>query len=91
MPIVPVKLIADNREVITYAMLDSCSTGTFILDDVRKQLQVEGTDTNVLVNTMNGSKVHQTKVVTGLIVTDLNGNNQVNLPRTFLSRHYSSF
>ena len=44
---------------------------------------MEGTDTNVLVNTMNGSKVHQTKVVTGLIVTDLNGNNQVNLPRTF--------
>ena len=83
MPIVPVKLIANEREVITYAMLDSCSTGTFILEDVRRELQIEGTDTNVLVNTMNGSQVHQTKVVTGLIVTDIDGNNRVTLPRTF--------
>ncbi|CAB4009732.1 Hypothetical predicted protein [Paramuricea clavata] len=83
MPFVPVKLIANEREVTTYAMLDSCSTGTFILEDVRRELQIEGTDTNVLVNTMYGSQVHQTKVVTGLTVTHIDGNNRVNLPRTF--------
>ncbi|CAB3989972.1 Hypothetical predicted protein [Paramuricea clavata] len=83
MPIVPVKLIANEREVTTYAMLDSCSTGTFILEDVRRELQIEGTDTNVLVNTMNGSQVHQPKVVTGLTVTDIDGNNRGTLPRTF--------
>ena len=30
LPIVPVKIKAKNKEIITYAMLDSCSTGTFI-------------------------------------------------------------
>ena len=101
MPIVPVKLRANDKEITTYAMLDNCSTGTFILEDVRRELEAEkteanglislislGTETNVIVNTMNGSKVHQTTVVTGLVVMDLSGNDKVNLPRTF---HETSF
>ena len=54
MPIVPVKLRANDKEITTYAKLDNCSTGTFILEDVRRELEVEGTETNVIVNTMNG-------------------------------------
>ena len=81
MPIVPVKLRVNDKEITTYAMLDNCSTGTFILEDVCRELEAEGTETNV--NTMNGSKVHQTTVVTGLVVMDLSGNNNVNLSRTF--------
>ena len=33
-PIVPVRLKAAGTEVLTYAMLDSCSTATFVLEDV---------------------------------------------------------
>ena len=33
LPIVPVRLKTEDKEIITYAMLDSCSTGTFITED----------------------------------------------------------
>ena len=56
MPIVPVKLRANDKEITTYAMLDNCSTGTFILEDVHRELEAEGTERIVIVNTMSGSK-----------------------------------
>ena len=53
MPIVPVKLVANDSEIIKYAMLDSCCTGTFVLEDVLRELQEDGT--GVILSTMNGS------------------------------------
>ena len=64
-------------------MLDNCSTGTFIRDDVREELEVVGTETNLVIKTINGSEFHNTTVLTDLVVTDLDGNNSVKLPRTF--------
>ena len=79
----PVKLKVEGRGVITYAMLDNCSTGTFIRDDVREELEVVGMETNLVIKTINGSEFHNTTVLTDLVVTDLDGNNSVKLPRTF--------
>jgi hypothetical protein len=64
-------------------MLDSCSTGTFISEDAVKRLEVNGTDTKVMIRTMNGPKWHDTKVVNGLVVSDLDGANSITLPRVF--------
>ncbi|CAB4008562.1 Hypothetical predicted protein [Paramuricea clavata] len=83
MPIVPVRLRSNDKEIITYAMLDSCSTGTFISEDAVKRLEVNGTDTKVMIRTMNGPKMHDTKVVNGLIVSDLDGANSITLPKVF--------
>ena len=64
-------------------MFDSCSTGTFITEDAIKQLEAKGTDIKVLMQTMNGPRLHDFKVLIGLVVSDLNGDNSIELPKTF--------
>lgn len=43
-----------------------------------------------MVNTMSGSKIHQTTVVTGLVVTDMSGGNWIELPRSFAKWNHLS-
>ncbi|KAK3717695.1 hypothetical protein QZH41_001099 [Actinostola sp. cb2023] len=81
--IVPVKLQYMDHHIKTYAMLDSCSTGTFITDNIRKQLKAEGNNTKILVGTVNGRALHDTKVITGLKVSDLDDKQVIELPRTY--------
>ena len=85
-PIVPVKLTIADRAIVTYAMLDNCSSGTFISEDVAVSLGAKGTSTKVLVKTVNGAKVHDARVINGLVVTDLKGNSPLKLPKTFTTK-----
>ena len=89
-PIVPVRLKAAGNEVLTYAMLDSCSTATFVLEDVAACLDVKGADTKLMVRTVNGTKLHDAKVLNGLTVTDLNGENAITLPKTYTKEDISA-
>ena len=82
MPIVPMCLKAKGKEIVIYAMLDFCSTGSFITEDIFKQLEVSGTATRVKIRTMNCPRTHYTKAVNGLVISDLNGAND-NLFRKF--------
>ncbi|XP_068676501.1 uncharacterized protein [Montipora foliosa] len=82
-PVVPVKLKAGESEVFTYAMLDSCSTGTFIHENVVTTLGVEGADTKLVVKTVNGPVLLDTKVLSGLIVSDINGGNLIQLGKAY--------
>ena len=70
MPIVPVILKSSYAEIITYAMLDNCSTRTSVLEDLLENLKIDGVESNVLVKTMNVQQLHDVKVVKGLMVTD---------------------
>ena len=90
LPIVPVRLKAAGKEVLTYAMLDSCSTGTFLLEDIAASLDAKGTDTKLMVKTVNGTQLHDTKALNGLIVTDLNDENRIDLPKTFTKEDISA-
>ena len=89
-PIVPVRLKTAGTEVLTYAMLDSCSTGTFVLEDVAACLGVKGADTKLIVRTVNGTKFHDAKVLNSLTVTDLNGENAITLPKTYTKEDISA-
>jgi hypothetical protein len=51
LPIVPVIQRSSEAELITYAMLDNCSTGTFILEEFQHKLKVDGINSQVLVKT----------------------------------------
>ena len=82
-PIVPVKLKAAESEVFTYAMLDSCSSGTFIYEDVATTLGVEGADTKLVVKTVNGPVLLDTKVLSGLIVSDISGSNSIQIRKAY--------
>ena len=86
MLIVPVIVRSAETESITYAMLDNCSTGTFILEDLRQELNIDGVDSQISITTMNGDPVHNVKVVKGLTVTDLDGDNSISLPKAFSMR-----
>ena len=81
--VVPVKFKAAESEVFTYAMLDSCSSGTFIHEDVATTLGVEGADTKLVVKTVNGPVLLDTKVLSGLIVSDINGSNSIQLGKAY--------
>ena len=71
MPIVPVKLKANGKEIITYAMLDNCSTGTFVREDLSKELEVVGAERNLVIKTINRTEFHNTTVSTNLVVSDM--------------------
>ena len=76
-PIVPVRLRSAVGEVLTYAMLDVCSTGSFVLEEILSSLGVKGADTQLMVTTINGTKLYDAKVLNGLVVSDLKGDNTV--------------
>ena len=50
-PIVPDKLKSTESKVLTYAMLDICSNGLFILDDIAATLGSKGVNTKFVVKT----------------------------------------
>ena len=89
-PIVPVRLRSAESEVVTYAMLDTCSTGSFVLKDIAASLGVKGADTQLMVKTVNGTKLHDTEVLNGLVVSDLNGDNTLQLPKIFTKEDLST-
>jgi len=71
-------------------MLDACSTGSFVLDDIVSSLGVKGTDTQLMVKTVNSTKLHDAKVLNGLVVSDLKGDNTVQLPKIFTKKDLST-
>ena len=83
---VPVRLRSAEGEVLTYAMLDACSTGSFVLEDIVSGLGVKGADTQLMVKTVNGTKLYDAKVLNGLVVSDLKGDNTIQLPKIFTKR-----
>ena len=78
-PIVPVRLRSAESEVVTYTMLDPCSTSSFVRQDIVSSLGVKGTDTQLMVKTINGTKLHNAQVLNGLVIKDLKGDNQAQI------------
>ena len=67
-------------------MLDARSTGSFVLEDIVSGLGVKGADTQLMVKTVNGSKLYNAKVLNGLAGSDLKGDNTIQLPKIFTKR-----
>ena len=59
--VIPVRLGVKNgnQELIVYAMLDNCSQGTFIHEDVLNALKLKGVKTKVTVKTMTGEATEE--------------------------------
>ena len=78
MCIVPVKIRHwknIKNEVLTYAMLDSCSQGSFIQEDLIKELQLSGRKTTLNLKTMNGERTESNVLIEGMDVKGVSGNN----------------
>ena len=88
-PIVLVRLKSEGTEVLTYAMLNACSTRLFVLSDITAMPKVNGMETPQMVKTIDSAKLHNSKVLNGLVLTDLNGDHPVQLLKTFTKEHLS--
>ena len=71
-------------ERLVYAMLDTQSDMTFILDDTCKSLGLSGTSVTLMLSTMLAeNKTVQSTKVKGLVVRGHNSQNRISLPDTF--------
>ena len=86
--ILPVKVREPNtgKSLITYALLDNGSTGCFVTDELKNSLGGEVTETSLKLLTLSGVNYAKTDVLSDLIVTDVNDNNPVTLPKTYIKR-----
>ena len=58
--------------ITTYAMLDSCHQGSFIHDNLVKE--IGDMKTNLNLKTLHGEKIESIMVVEGIQVTGMSGN-----------------
>ena len=84
---VPVKIkgSSGNKVIRTYALLDSWSQETFILDQLRDHFCIPGRETSVTIKTINGEFKSSSKAIDGLQVSGVNDDKNlwVPLPTTF--------
>ena len=55
-----------------YAMLDNCSQGSFIYENLVKEIGVRGMKTNLNLKTLHGERTENTMVVEGTKVAGMN-------------------
>ena len=71
MCVVPVRVKHHNskNEVTTFALLDSCSQGTFATDDLLQRLNISGVETSISIKTLNGNQNVKSQLTDGLLVS----------------------
>ena len=75
-----------SREVKTFAMLDKCSQGTFVKEDLLKKLKIGGRATSISIKNLNGENTFQSHAVDGLQVCNSNTKSKkvwLNIPTTY--------
>lgn len=82
LPIIPVRLKSRNSDkyIYTYAFLHSGSTATFCTEKIANLLHVEGNKTLLNLTTMGQPKTENCYILSGLEITDVNGDNPIDLP-----------
>ena len=81
--VVPVVVSHNGKEVCTYAFLDQGSTHTFCSSDLVNSLQIDGSYSNISLQTINGIKRDCSSTVCELIISDLDKENLFVLPNVF--------
>ncbi|XP_071819881.1 uncharacterized protein [Apostichopus japonicus] len=88
MPVVPVRVKSKstNKDVETYAFLDTGSSDTFISENLAKQLCVSGPKTKILLSTLPNDGLVDSRFVVNLEVCDLLGLNSLPLPTVYIQK-----
>jgi hypothetical protein len=83
--ILPVKVYqkGSNKVITTYCFYDNGSSGCFITDTLFEKLEATGIQTRLQLRTMNGTSCNDSNVVQKLVITDINGLNDIEMPKTF--------
>jgi len=72
-----------DKPVKTYAFYDNGSAGCFITEQLKIHLKAACTETKLKLGNMHGRSLVDSAMVKDLIVTDVNGQNPVELPRGY--------
>ena len=72
-----------STPVKTYAFYDNGSAGCFITERLKARLEAVSTDIKLQLGTMHGQTFVDSAIVKNLVVTDLNGESPVDLPRAY--------
>ena len=77
------------KTVKAYALLDSCSQGTFMLEKLLRDLGVNGQKTSDTIMTVNGEVNNKTTLVEGFRVSNTKDEDSewIELPKTFTKRY----
>ena len=82
MCIVSVQITSTNtrKKVHTYAFLDSCSRGTFILNQLANDPGISWRKTSLTIKTLNGEFASNSTAIEGLRVASISEDNSESLP-----------
>ena len=88
MCVVPIRVShgETKKEISTYAMLDNCSQGCFIKENLKRRFRVTGSKTAIIIKTLNGEEEIESSVATGLRIGSSgveDRSNWLNLPATY--------
>ena len=72
-----------NHVIKVYGMLDNCSQGTFIQRDILANLDAPKVNTKIAIKTITGIIKEDADIVKDLVVSSLDGRNQIDLPKVF--------
>ena len=91
MCVVPVKLRhGDSGKTLkTYALLDSCSQGTFILERLPKRFGIKGRRTSITIKALNGEVTNKSSVISGMKVASSRDGSEdwLELPDTYTKKY----
>ena len=77
----------NNKMVITSAMLNNCSQGSFILGSLVKKLEIQGIKTTLKLKTFHSEISEGTFVMEGVTVTEMHGDSSwLALPKLYSRR-----
>ena len=80
---VKVKQKGSEKSVTTYTFYDNGSGGCFATESIRKQLGVDGVKVMLRLETMHGKSQVESTIMDDLVVTSLDDNNPIELPRSY--------
>lgn len=83
LPAVPVyvKFKESDQPVLTYAVLDSCSTACFITESLMQKLNIKGKQMDIFMSTMsNVEERTPTWLINNLKIMDIDLNEEINVP-----------
>jgi hypothetical protein len=84
-PILPVIIQhGDGEKILTYALLDSGSTGCFISNDLHARMNGPSTEVTLKIRTMHGTSYSKTNVMSNLVISDMKGRNTFTLPKAYV-------
>ena len=83
--VIPVKVFQKGKAqaIRTYAFYDNGSSACFISESLIGQLQADASDIHLNLRTMHGESLVQCHVVRDLVVSDLEGNNGVEIRKLY--------